>query len=122
MKLLRPEAIEVTHTVDEGIEAILLTKRPFVSEVSDRLLSDPFTTHLLDHHGYRFVERRLEWRTQLMARPPTLAWFMRRRVDVRRGFWAMARWLYDRGVFHLTTPEGVVARWRDVRPGPRRAE
>lgn len=122
MSILTPRAIvstsEIVDTAAHSvIEQIHIIDKPLVAEVSERVLADKFTAALIRYHGYRMVERYLDRRAQLMARPLPLWAILRARVLVRDAFWRGMRWAYDHGLFHLASPEGMLFRWRDVRMG-----
>lgn len=120
LQLLRPGQVQMTSTyVDDWTEAITVDEKPLVAYVDDAVLRrHELAGPILSSLGYRYVETDYSWRHSLYARPPQLAWLLRRRKDLRAAFWHCMGWLHDRGILHLKY-EGVVFRWRDVRLGRR---
>ena len=122
MNALTPRPIvatytQVDHTAHAVIESVSIVDKPLVAEISERFLRDEFTVGFLKLHGYRMADRYLDRRTQLWVRPLPLWLVIRTRVRASFAFWRAMRWAYGHGVFHLASPEGMLFRWRDVRPG-----
>ena len=100
-------------SLDGGYEAFV-TEVPRVALVSEQdLRHPPIAEALSDYHK---VERRVDYRGWVMARPLTLALVMRAGVQARNILWAVMRWAYDKGLISTNTPEGVGFCWRDLRP------
>ena len=99
----------ITHT---------FVKRPLVTEWTDELLraGPVFGPKEL---GYRLLRRNSTRRTETWVRPWAL-WKALKAYDAARLLsWRTLWWLEDRGVFHIVSPDGMILRWRGVRPGPR---
>lgn len=111
----------VLREEDDG--SIVCIERPLVTLVTER---SRFRLHTLNPRltleglGYRLVSQRPWFPAAVYARP-WLVWAPLRGVEMwKRGYWAMVRWLFDRGIFHLSTAEGAAFRWRDIRLGSQR--
>lgn len=106
-----------------GEDVYRLERRPARTRVNSWSIQDPRVAALLAAHGYRPVHR---WDEQITLQTlyvrPLPRWLLalvwRQLLDLGPG---IAYWAYHRGLFHFANKGvGEVARWRDVRPGPRR--
>ena len=105
-------------------ESLSLKERPYRTMISEKALHWMQTFHprlTPRRWGYRLYAHDIAGPRGYYARPWALWAILRVREWTRLAFWAAFGWLYRRGVFHLSSEEGMMARWRDVRPGPAKA-
>jgi hypothetical protein len=101
---------------------VWLERRPFVAQIShwSQRHGGMELAGLLRDYGYRVVKRDVLTDTTIWARPWPLWAFLRAAVKTEAACGSLAAWVYRRGLFHVVCPEYQIARWRDLRPGPRR--
>ena len=93
---------------------------PNVIVVSDKTcsqLEDWLFDGILRRQGYRFVERLPSLRASQYVRPLPLWLLHRAGVFLIRMYWGALNRLYRAGLIHFAKDEGVIATWRDIRPG-----
>jgi hypothetical protein len=101
--------------------SLRLLERPYRTIISEKAVHklQTFLPRLTPRRwGYRLYAHDTAGPRGYYARPWALWAVLWLRERARLAFWAALGWLYQHSVFHLNSEEGMMFRWRDVRPGP----
>ena len=114
---LRFKQVEAVSHWDDGETTVEIKTKPWLTEWDCKGLLQVQAEFHPRALGYRFLEHRLDSRTDVYARPWPLWAVLRVHQRVLHAFYAVLHGAHRRGFIHLATRQGLRWRWRDLRLG-----